>query len=80
MIQFKYHIALAYGEQPVRKVTWRERQTEKQIEEREREYKTVRLIVLYNCCRYWKLSRISFYYCFILYSNYLYNNNCPPMF
>lgn len=37
MIQFKYHIALAYGEQPVRKVTWRERQTEKQIEERERE-------------------------------------------
>lgn len=25
MIQFKYHIALAYGEQPVRKVTWRER-------------------------------------------------------
>lgn len=37
---------MAYGEQPVRKVTWRERRTEKQIEEREREsIKTVRLIL-----------------------------------
>lgn len=35
MIQFKYHIALAYGEQPVRKVTWRE--TDRETDRGERE-------------------------------------------
>lgn len=35
MIQFKYHIALTYGEQPVRKVKWRKRETDRGKRERE---------------------------------------------
>lgn len=37
MIQFKYHIALTYGEQPVRKVKWRKRETDRETDRGKRE-------------------------------------------